>query len=267
MTSVSFDAGAEAYDRVMSRWSRLDIPALLAAAEVTPGQTVLDVATGTGESAVMAAALVGPSGRVLACDISLPMLRMASMKIGGRPITLAAMDGQALPCRDRSFDAVICRLGLMFFADPKRGLGEFRRVVRPRGRLAVSVLSTTERVPLLGLVFEALAPHLPGEQKALRVGFSLGDPDLLHGLLADAGFRDVRVTRDRREIVFDSFDDYWSPFEAGGGRAGQLYQGLPEHARAAVRQEIRERITRFESDGRLVVPAESLFGIARSASP
>ena len=57
--------------------------------------------------------------------------------------------------------------------------------------------------------------------------------------------------------------DYWSPFEAGGGRGGQLYQGLPETARGAVRREIRERITQFESGGRLVVPAESLFGIAR----
>ena len=127
MATLSYGAGASAYARIPGRWSRLYIPALLAAAEITAGQSVLDVATGTGEAAVLAASLVGPSGRVLAVDISLPMLRVAEPKVRGRPVTLSTMDAQALACRDHSFDAVICQLGLMFFPAVVRALKEFRR--------------------------------------------------------------------------------------------------------------------------------------------
>ncbi|MBI2152611.1 MAG: class I SAM-dependent methyltransferase [Candidatus Rokubacteria bacterium] len=259
---LSFDAGAGAYDRCMGRWSRLDIPALLAAAQVAAGKKVLDVATGTGEAAVLAASLVGPSGRVLGVDISLPMLRVAKPKGAASRITFAAMDGQALAYRDHTFDAVVCRLGLMFFPDVARGLEEFRRVLRPHGRLAVSVLSTPERSPLLGIVFEALARQLPTEREALGVGFSLADAPMLEQVLAKAGFQRLRVTRDVREIVFESFDDYWSPFEAGGGRFGQIYQGLPEDGRRAVTQEVRQRMSQFESNGRFVLEVETLFGLA-----
>jgi SAM-dependent methyltransferase len=88
-------------------------------------------ATGPGLSAVEAAALVGPSGLVLGTDISWPMLERAKRNADGLPVQLVAMDGQALACRDTSFDAVICLLGLMFFADAAAGLAEFRRVLRP----------------------------------------------------------------------------------------------------------------------------------------
>jgi ubiquinone/menaquinone biosynthesis C-methylase UbiE len=78
MTTMRYyDDVAAAYDRVMGRWSRQDIPALLAAAEVASGDQVLDVATGTGEVALAAAATVGPSGRVIGADLSLGMLQVA----------------------------------------------------------------------------------------------------------------------------------------------------------------------------------------------
>lgn len=260
MEAISFDAGASAYDRIAGRWSRLYIPTLLAGAKIAAGQRVLDVATGTGEAAVLAASRVEPSGRVLAVDISLPMLHVAHAKAAGRPIALAAMDGQVLACRDRSFDAVICQLGLMFFPDLSRGLVEFRRVLRPRGRVAVCVWSGQERVPMFGILKEALCRQQPAQRDVLHRQFSLGDPDRLKEVLAAAGFRDVSVTRETREIVYESFGDYWDPIEAGGGRSGQMYRGLPEAARQAVREEVRQRLFQFESGGRLVMEAEALIG-------
>ncbi len=126
---ITYDAGAAAYDRFTGRWSLAFRSTLLAAARVSVGQTVLDVAAGTGVLAEIAASQVGISGRVIATDISLPMLRVAQRKIAGLPVYAVVMDGQALACRDRSFDVVICQLGLMFFPDARRGLQEFRRVI------------------------------------------------------------------------------------------------------------------------------------------
>ena len=264
---LRFDAGASAYDRFMGRWSRLYIPAVLAAARIGIGQRVLDVATGTGEAALIAASLVGPSGRVLGVDLSLPMLGAAKAKAAGDPVWLVAMNGQALALKDQTFDAVVCQLGLMFFPDVVRGLEEFRRVLRPGGRVAVCVWSRRERAPLIGLLAEALGRQVPAQQDDLNLGFSLGDPRVLEQELTRAGFHDVSVCSETRECVFESFDDYWAPVEAGGGRLGQIYQGLKEEARRAVVEEVRSRLSAFESGGKLVVKCEALFGIGSAPMP
>ncbi len=259
-TRPSFDTGASAYDRFMGRWSRLYIPALLAAGRVGPRQRVLDVATGTGEATLSAASLVGPSGWVLGVDLSLPMLRAARAKVAGKPVGLAAMDGQALACKDDTFDVVLCQLGLMFLPDVLRGLEEFRRVLRPGGRVAACVWSTRQRVPLIGILAEVLGRHVPHYLQDVNLGFSLGDPHRLASLLTKAGFHDVSVTAEVRECVFESFDEYWAPVEAGGGRLGQIYRELDDQARRAVADEVRRRLSEFESEGRLLLKPEALIG-------
>jgi len=121
VTKLSFDSGASAWDRFSTRFSALYVPALLAAADIKEGQRVLDVATGTGPSAVEAAAVVGQSGLVRATDLSLPMLQKAKPNVEHLPVSLVAMAAQALACDDSTFDAVICHLGLIFF--PTWGAG------------------------------------------------------------------------------------------------------------------------------------------------
>jgi ubiquinone/menaquinone biosynthesis C-methylase UbiE len=159
VTTLSFDSGASAWDHFSLRASALHVPSLLNAARITAGQRVLDVATGAGPSAVEAAALIGSSGLLVGTDISLPMLDRAKRNVHGLPVRLVAMDGQALACRDASFDAVICLLGLMFFPDARRGLAEFRRVLRPGGRMAVCVTTTPDRT-VYGRVFELARQYL-----------------------------------------------------------------------------------------------------------
>ena len=128
---------ASAYERWTGRWSRLFIPVVLAAAAVGPKCRVLDVSTGTGEAARMALSLVGTEGVVVGADISPEMLTSARAGLHGSPFLPVAADGQALPFSDTSFDAVVCQLGLQFFPDPARGVGEFRRVSRAdRGEFA-----------------------------------------------------------------------------------------------------------------------------------
>ena len=130
---ISYDAGAASYDQLTGRWSRLYIPTLLAQAGIAAGHRVLDVATGTGEAALLAASRVGTRGKVVGIDVSRPMLGVAAANMTDRPITLLQIDAQALAFKDERFDAVVCQLGLMFMPDAVRALREWTRVFAHAG--------------------------------------------------------------------------------------------------------------------------------------
>src|SRR5262249_23622094 len=134
LRSVNFGPGFHAgvgrhvdragYDRCTGDWSRLFVPAVVAAAEVVATDRILDVATGPGEAAALALAQVGPAGLVVGADISLAMLDAAQTRFAGARFQSVVADGQALPFADGTFDAVLCLLGLIFFPDPAQGLHE-----------------------------------------------------------------------------------------------------------------------------------------------
>ena len=217
---VNFDSGlhaapgravdASAYEQYIGRWSRLFIPALLAAAKVASGHRVLDVAAGSGEAAAMALSAVERPGTVVGTDISEAMLRAASVRLQGASFRPVVMDGHALALRDRSFDAVVCQLGLQFFSDPVRGVKEFRRVLRPGRWAAVCVISTPERAPMWGVLADTLSRHLPEQRAALHLSFALADTARLEHLFRAANFRDVRVERELRQ-------EWSSPSTTTGG--------------------------------------------------
>lgn len=250
-----------AYEQYIGRWSRLFVPALLAAAKVVDGDRVLDVATGSGEAAALA---VERSRSVIGTDISEAMLRSARVRLQGTSFRPVVMDGQALALRDGSFDAVVCQLGLQFFPDPARGVKDFRRVLRPGRWAAICVISTPERAPMWGVLAETLSRHLPDQREALHLSFALADTTRLEHLFRAADFRDVRVEREIRQGMVESFDDYWRPIEAGTGQIPQAYLSLPERSRRAVREEVRARLSEFESDGRLAMSAEMLIAAGRA---
>ena len=137
---VILQRGASGYDQMFARITRLFIPDALQSAGITSG--ALDVATGTGAVARAAAEIVGAAGQVVAGDIALPMVKQACRNLQAHAITLVAPDGQRLPLKDGSFDAVTCHFGLMFLSDPLQGLSEFRRVLGDGGRATISFTST-----------------------------------------------------------------------------------------------------------------------------
>ena len=175
------------------------------------------------------------------------------------------MDGQTLAFRDGSFDAVICQLGLMFLPDPATALREWTRVLRRSGRLAVCVWAAPERVPLFGSLMGELSRYFPEERALLYQPSAFADAHTLERLLARAELKAIRLTRESRAHRFKSFDEYWQPFEAGGGRHGQLFVRLPAAARQTVREDVRKRMAPFFVDGELEIQADVLFGPANDS--
>jgi SAM-dependent methyltransferase len=258
MTELSYvQRRGPRYDRYFGHVSRGFIPSLILAARLTPGQRVLDIATGTGLVAEVAAAAVGPTGSVLAADIAAAMLEQANERLGALPnVLLAVEDGQALTLPDKSFDAVVCGLGLMFFPDPSRGLTEFHRVLRPGGRVAVSVNTTAERSYNTRINL-ATARYAPGLREAAQRVFSLADGALLVSLLGAAGFVEVETFTEVRTFVCPSFDAYFEEVEHGGGPTGQAYVALREDQRRAVRQEVQRALG--DTGGLIKVEVEIRF--------
>jgi ubiquinone/menaquinone biosynthesis C-methylase UbiE len=253
--------GAVGYDDVFARATQLFVPALLEAADIAPGHDVLDVATGTGIAAAAAHAAVGPSGTVVAGDISPAMLDIARVKLRDLPVVLQVMDAHLLPYADCRFDAVICQLGLMLFAKPARALAEFHRVLRPGGRASVTVSTVPQRTLFLR-VAAVIARHVPARAAELARHFNIVETEDLRGLLAAAGFRDVRVESERREFQFASFEDYFAGIENGATLSGQEFVRLPAPVRSAVRDEVRRSLV-GGSDGPFAIPMEVLIGSGR----
>jgi ubiquinone/menaquinone biosynthesis C-methylase UbiE len=254
---MKYDAGASAYDCLTGRWSRLYAPAVLEAAGAAPGFAVLDLATGTGDAALLASQCVQPAGTVIGVDISVPMLRVAASKFRTEDVIFIAADAMRLPFRDGVFDAIICQFGLMFFPDKAAALEEVRRLLRPGGRVALTVWGIPDRAPFAGIMARVLGEELPALRDELLLPFALGNSADLGRLLEQAGFHGNRVRQEIRRAHFQSVVDFLEPYEQGGGRLGQAYRQLPQDARAAVREKVLRQLARFAQGDRITMEIEA----------
>ena len=169
------------------------VESVLDAAEVEDGQTVLDIACGTGVLARGASARVGPSGHVVGLDPGHGMLAVAAEL--APTVEWRAGVAEALPFEDDSFDAAVSQFGMMFFTDRVGAIREMLRVAKPGGRVAVAVWDALERSPAYAAEV-ALLEEVAGRPAAdaLRAPFVLGDPAELAGLFETAGATSIEVT-------------------------------------------------------------------------
>lgn len=259
MTEMLYVGGATGYDEMFARVTQAFIPALLDAGWIGPGQSILDVATGTGAAARASRDRAGPGGEVIAGDISTTMLEVARRNPENDGITFQQLDGHKLPYPDARFDRVICQLGLAFFDDPARGLSEFRRMLKPDGRAAVIVNSTPER-SLFTRIGTVIGQHVVERAEQLNRYASIRTKERLHELFVGAGFIDVEIAAETRPFTFASFDDYFAGTEAGAGISGQEYVKLPLETRRTVRETMRLSFPEGGSRRPFVIEMEVLVG-------
>ena len=251
---------AAVYDSAFSHVSNYFVPFLLRAARLSPGESVLDVATGTGIAAEAALAVVGASGSVVAADISPDMVAKARQRLGQTPnASVAVEDGQALSFRDETFDVVLCGLGLMFFPDPARGLSEFHRVLTAGGRAAVSV-AASPNLSYDGRIKVVLARYVPSLAEATGRYFAVGDAARLVSLFDGVGFVDVESHTQRHSFTLPSFDAFYGPFERAGSTS-QALASLPKEVRHIIREEVRRDLN--DTGGPVEVEVEARFASGR----
>ncbi|MEX0629621.1 MAG: methyltransferase domain-containing protein [Chloroflexota bacterium] len=232
---------------------------------VRPGHRVLDVATGIGEPAVTAARLVGPAGRVVGTDISPGMLDVArerAAELGLGNVEFHEMDAEVLDLPESSFDAVLCRFGLMFLPDVDRTLVGIRRLLVPGGRIAASVWGPPERYPVATVAFGAVARvlELPAPAPGTPGMFSLADGDALAGRFRAAGFADVLTETLLVSFEFDSLDEYMRFLQEVAAPINNLLADESPQRRAQVWRAVGEANEQFVgADGRLQGTGESIL--------
>ncbi|RYY99017.1 MAG: methyltransferase domain-containing protein [Comamonadaceae bacterium] len=207
---------------------------LLAAAALAPGDQVLDVACGTGYTALEAARAVGARGRVLGVDLSGAMVDVARQRAGVLALPCVAferMDAEQLALPDAGFDAVLCALGLMYMPDPVCALREMRRMLRPGGRLVLAVWGERARCGWATL-FELVDAEVASE--VCPYFFGLGQPGALARACTDAQLHAVSQRRIDTALVYSSADDACEAAFAGGPVA-LAWSRFDEAVRARVR--------------------------------
>ncbi|HEX4978845.1 MAG TPA: methyltransferase domain-containing protein [Acidimicrobiales bacterium] len=268
-TRQQWEDAAEAWHRwgpTLEAWLGDATERMLDAAGVGPGGRVLDVAAGAGGQTLAAARRVGPGGSVVATDISPTILTYAAKAAADSGLTnveILEADGEAL---DRlpagTFDAVVSRVGLIYFPDQQRALAGMRRALREGGRFAAIVYSTPQRNEFFSLPvsvirerarLQAPAPGQPGP-------FSLGAPGVLEDALAAAGFSDVEVSTVPAPLRMSSAAECVRFERESFGALHQMLAGVDEAARPDVWEEIERALGRFETPGGFVGPCELLVG-------
>jgi SAM-dependent methyltransferase len=237
---------------------------LLDLAGVTEGRRVLELACGPGGVGLAAAERVGSTGEVVLSDVAPEMTSIAGSRaaaLGLRNVRTAVLDLEEIAEPDESFDAVVCREGLMFAADPAQAAGEIQRVLRPGGSVALAVWGPRARNPWVGLVLDVLSAQVgqPVPPPGIPGPFALEDAERLGGILREAGFADVEVREQEVPNSAGSFEEWWSRTVALAGPVAALVANLPPPATAELEQRARAATAPYANDdGGLEFPGVTL---------
>ena len=217
---------------------------MLALARIAQGHRVLDIACGSGQPALPAAELVGPTGHVLATDMAPEMLEVARERAKAQGLTnveFRLVDGEELDVEPNSFDAVTCRWGIMFMPEPVRCLKQAHRALKPGGRIAVSVWGPPERNPFITVPMAILRKHanVPPPDPSAPGVFAFADRGRLNFTFTQAGFRDTQIEEIELTMSeFDSGHDYWRYTLEVVGPVRTLFEQLHPNLQDAAAEEI-----------------------------
>jgi SAM-dependent methyltransferase len=260
----SWGGRTEAYARGAVRNNAPFAELLIERVGLRPGRRVLDVATGPGLVALLAARAVAPDGQVVATDLVSewePIVAARAAEAGVDNVAFRVMSADALELPDGSFDATLCQFGLMFVPEPLEALREMRRVLRPGGRLGLVVWSTAEKVGLFSATAAVLEPYVPRPPpgQELPGPLSLGAPGLIERLAAEAGFRQVASERRTFDYAGEEPHERWQSSVLEGPPAlRDAILALPEEERRGVRERFVAALEAYRRDGQIRLPSEGI---------
>jgi SAM-dependent methyltransferase len=250
---------------LIREWLRDATRRLLDAARIAPGAKVLDVAAGAGDQTCDIVQRVGEHGAVWVSDISPRILALAQdtlRDVAGTRLNFQVADAQALGMAGASFDAVVCRLGLMFCSSPLAALREMRQALRPGGRVSALVFSTPETNPCVAITMRTAQQHagLPSADPfAPGSLLSLGRPGLMARWLGDAGFGEVEVTPLAAPFCLPSASDYVEFVRSSGSPVIEVLRPLTAAQQADAWNDISQQLGRFATPRGWVGPNELLL--------
>lgn len=235
---------------------------LVGRAAIRSGERVLDVACGTGIVARLAADRVTPGGSVDALDVNPAMLAVARASTPpAMSITWHEAEAGAMPFPDDVFDVVLCQMGLQFMPDKNAALEEMRRVLRPGGRILVSMPGPAG--PIFELLATAMERHINAEAAGfVRLVFSLHDTSEIEELMTAAGFRDVEV--EARDVPFRlpaPRQFLWQYVHSTP--LGAVVGNADESSRSALEDSVVAAWSPYEADGEMTGPQRMVVANAR----
>ena len=268
-TKQQWQAAAGAWHKwgpTLASWLDPATELMLDMAGIGAGSSVLDVAAGAGEQTLLAAKRVGNKGSVLATDISSNILDYAiqdARTAGFNNIETRVLDGENLgELAPDLFDAVISRVGLIYFPDQQKALTGMRRALKSGGKMAAVVYSTPENnrffsIPVSIIRRRAqLAPPLPGQPGP----FSLGGAGVLETAFQKAGLHDIRIQVVSAPLRMSSAAECVRFERESFGALHQMMSGLSESEREETWKEIEETLRQFEGSQGFEGPCEMVIG-------
>jgi enediyne biosynthesis protein CalE5 len=256
---AAWDDSAEGWKRwwpTFERAAQIVNERLVELANVRAGARVLDIATGSGEPALTAARAVGQSGRVVAVDMSPAMLAIARERVeaaGLSNVELVESDAESLSLGPDSFDAVLCRWGLMFMPDLEGVVRLIHRALKPGDCFATAVWSVADKVPMCGLARDAIRritgivppPNAPDPTR-------LADPSILERALSGAGFREVTFERLIVTFEFPSAEAF-ADFRGAIGGTRAMLSKIPAETARQVRDAVVASARQYAAAGGVVL--------------
>jgi ubiquinone/menaquinone biosynthesis C-methylase UbiE len=271
-TRKQWETVAEAWNRwgpTLQHWLEPVTEAMFEMARLAPGERVLDVAGGSGEPALSAVARVSPGGYVLSTDIATNLVRLATENARERGLSAnqfeaQVMDGERLELPETSFDAVLSRLGLIYFPDRPKALTEIHRVLKPGGRVALASFTTAAANPFFAIPITIIRrrAQLPVPAPGTPGPFSLGSRELMEDALRQAGFGEIETRVVLAPLRFATAAECLRFEQESFGALHEMLAGVSEMEREAAWEEIHQELRKLEGTAGFESPSELLVGAA-----